>query len=1033
MSVSLKRRLGLAGVGVVVATALYGISPACAADDDEAVENWVSASDFGGVGLLQTRTARFAADGTVDIGASFIEPYKRFYFNLQAVPWLEGTFRYSEITNKLYSQFTSFSGGQTFKDRGADLKFRLAQESRYWPAVALLLQDGLGTGQFSGEALVASKRYLDLDFSFGLGWGYMARRGNIKNPVISLSKGFSGRGGSSARTGGQFNLKSYFTGETIAPFGGVAYRSPIRGLTFKLELDSNDYQLEPEGNKFVQNTPFNFGLNYRPFSWFDLSLAYERGNSLMFRASARANLNTDQMPKFDPPPQTIGPRPKRKSFGATPSAPEVENQETPSPLAMPASGDPGEQDAPPLSPARTSEEIAVALLDGLGAEGLQLESIHFSGDETTIGVTGELQAMPEAAVMRAARVVSGSISRAAKRISFVQASADGEAVRRSVSRDEAEARKEVDYFFEQVEKQGIEVLWVAINQQNAELGVRRTAAASDVDEAGLATLMFLSLPVPARDVKVVTLGDPVAPSKTSAEGSEVRSSINIAESSIGLGPGLGPLGLELRSIELLDNRRIVRFRRARRADENQRLLARGGFNGVMASRDEEISLIGPDAQSTTAGGPQSCTEDPCASSGAENLALEDIVYGDQEKRQVAKRVIRTIRRSGYIVHAFHLSGSQATVFVTVGNYPTEAQRIGRAARLLANSVPEPVEKLTIVAMNGGLESYRITLNRNDLEKAANHQGTIEEVWRRARIEKPRPFGIPDDAIRNPKAFPRFLWSFGPRTRQHVGGPDQFMLYQFWASLNANLAIAPGLGVSAGVGKNLYHNFDKIKLSSDSVLPHVRSDIKHYLQQGTDNLTRLNASYFFMPFEDFYFRTSAGYFEEMYGGFSTEFLYRPFDSRFAFGFDINRVWKREFEQRLGFLDYRVTTGHVNLYYHFPFYELLGEVNIGQYLAEDRGVTFNISRRFDNGVRVGMWATFTDVSAEQFGEGSFDKGIFTSIPFHVFLPISTTAHGNFGFRPLTRDGGQRLAVGGRLYDVSNNATLDAVVHKWDTLLD
>jgi hypothetical protein len=189
----------------------------------------------------------------------------------------------------------------------------------------------------------------------------------------------------------------------------------------------------------------------------------------------------------------------------------------------------------------------------------------------------------------------------------------------------------------------------------------------------------------------------------------------------------------------------------------------------------------------------------------------------------------------------------------------------------------------------------------------------------------------------------------------------------------------------------------------------------------------------MPFEDIYARVSAGYFEEMYGGFSGEILYRPFDSRFAFGVDMNRVWKREFEQRLGFLDYRVTTGHVNLYYDMPFYNLLGAVNIGQYLAGDRGVTFNISRLFDSGVRVGAWATFTNVSAEQFGEGSFDKGIFASIPFHIFLPISTTAHGNFGFRPLTRDGGQMVGVRGRLYDVSASANLNAVVHKWDKLLD
>ncbi len=992
MPVSLKRWLRTAGIAVALALNTYCALPAYADSENKALD-WVSASDFGGVGLMQTRTARFGTDGVLDIGTSFVDPYKRYYVNLLALPWLEGTFRYTEIRNRLFSQFRFFSGGQSFKDRGADLKFRLRKEGRYWPALAVVFQDGLGTGQFSGEALVANKRYYDLDFSFGLGWRYLGKNGKIRNPMISLSEDFRHSSGS-AHTGGQFNFGSFFSGETVAPFAGVAYRSPIRGLTFKMEIESNDYQSEPLSNRFPQNSPFNFGLNYRPFSWFDISLAYERGNILMFRGSLRANLHTSKIPKFDPPPEPIGPRPKRKGFGATQPTPGPESENSAPAAAMSAAGGSGTEVALTPSQPQTSEDIAADLLGGLEAEGLQLESIGFSEDETTIGVTGQLQAMSEAAVVRAAGVVTSTISPVGKKISFVQASTDGEVIQRGVSRDEAELRHGVDQFFEQVEKQGVEILWVGIDNDKVELGIRPTDAAGDLDEVELAKLILLSLPVSARDLTVVTYAEGVAPTETDGLDSEVT---DIA-SGDGAFDNLGYLDLEIEPADSIDNRRIVSFRRK---------VARAG--------------------------PPNCPEVSCASSGAEIQTHEDIVYDDEEKRKVADRVIRNFRRRGMIVHAFHLSGRQATVFVTVGRFMSEAQRLGRAARVLANSVPEPVEKLTLVVRNGPTESYRVTLNRRDLEMAANFQGSVEEVWRRALIEKPRTTGIPDDAIRNSTVYPRTLWTFGPRTRQHIGGPDQFMLYQFWAALNVNIALAPGLGVSAGVGKNLYHNFDKIKLKSDSSLPHVRSDIKDYLQQGVDNLVQLQASYIFMPFEDIYFRASAGYFEEMYGGFSGEFLYHPFDSRFAFGVDINRVWKREFRQRFGFQEYRVNTGHFNLYYNFPFYNLLGEVNIGQYLAGDRGVTYNFSRLFDTGVRVGAWATFTNVSAAQFGEGSFDKGIFVSIPFSVFLPISTTAHGNFGFRPLTRDGGQRVGVRGRLYDVSANATLNSVVHKWGKLLD
>ena len=65
--------------------------------------NWATAGDYGGVGLLQTRTARFRDDGELDVGVTIIDPYQRYYISFQAMPWLEGAFRYTEITNRSFS------------------------------------------------------------------------------------------------------------------------------------------------------------------------------------------------------------------------------------------------------------------------------------------------------------------------------------------------------------------------------------------------------------------------------------------------------------------------------------------------------------------------------------------------------------------------------------------------------------------------------------------------------------------------------------------------------------------------------------------------------------------------------------------------------------------------------------------------------------------------------------------------------------------------------------------------------------------
>ena len=48
------------------------------------------------------------------------------------------------------------------------------------PQIAVGLSDFAGTGLFSGEYLVASKRYGSFDFSLGMGWGIYNGGLNLK-------------------------------------------------------------------------------------------------------------------------------------------------------------------------------------------------------------------------------------------------------------------------------------------------------------------------------------------------------------------------------------------------------------------------------------------------------------------------------------------------------------------------------------------------------------------------------------------------------------------------------------------------------------------------------------------------------------------------------------------------------------------------------------------------------------------------------------------------------------------------------------
>jgi hypothetical protein len=130
---------------------------------------------------------------------------------------------------------------------------------------------------------------------------------------------------------------------------------------------------------------------------------------------------------------------------------------------------------------------------------------------------------------------------------------------------------------------------------------------------------------------------------------------------------------------------------------------------------------------------------------------------------------------------------------------------------------------------------------------------------------------------------------------------------------------------------------------------------------------------------------------------------------------------------GFQDYDIVTGHASVYYDLGG-GYLSQLDVGHYLAGDNGATLSLDREFDNGFRVGAFSTFTDVSFADFGEGSFDKGIRISIPIDWLT--GSAIQGGYGtsIRPVLRDGGARLEVRNRLYDVVRTTHTNELEDRW-----
>jgi len=172
---------------------------------------------------------------------------------------------------------------------------------------------------------------------------------------------------------------------------------------------------------------------------------------------------------------------------------------------------------------------------------------------------------------------------------------------------------------------------------------------------------------------------------------------------------------------------------------------------------------------------------------------------------------------------------------------------------------------------------------------------------------------------------------------------------------------------------------------------------------------------------------------MYGGIATEFMYKPFASNFAFSIEYNKVKKRDFDQKFNFKEYETNTSHFNIAYYHPRSNILAKWSYGKYLATDRGYTLDLSRRMPSGWRAGFFFSQTNVSAELFGEGSFDKGFYFDIPMNIFSKGYSKDMTGFRTRTMTRDGGQKLELRNRLIDSFYGSSKAEINENWKNYLD
>jgi hypothetical protein len=387
-----------------------------------------------------------------------------------------------------------------------------------------------------------------------------------------------------------------------------------------------------------------------------------------------------------------------------------------------------------------------------------------------------------------------------------------------------------------------------------------------------------------------------------------------------------------------------------------------------------------------------------------------------------------LARDGVILEALGYTSEVAQVRIRNDRYNSEGQAIGRTARVMAAALPESVERFEIVPVVAGMPVSKVTIRRADLEAIAP-SSDAEAMLERVTIgQAAAPIaGLAFD----PVLYPKFTWGISPYLRLRLFDQNDPIKGDIGLRLAARYEVVSGLFLSTTATKKLVGNLDDPPPEITTGLPPVRSDVDIYDAEGDPALETAQAVWYSRIAPDVYGRVSVGLLERMFGGVSTEVLWMPVDGPLAVGAEVNYVAQRDPDQMLGFsvYDYQVATGHLSFYYDLGRgYQ--AQVDVGRYLAGDYGATLALDREFATGWRIGAFATKTNVSAEDFGSGSFDKGIRITIPMDWAFGRTTRAERTTVIRPFGRDGGQRLEVDGRLYDLVRDYTRSGIDAQWSS---
>ena len=252
-----------------------------------------SFNGFGSPGLVELPTARHMPAGELVFQQKVDRSVHRSNIMFQLTPNIATTFRYVGQGRTGPTVSGGFYGGRYNWDRSFDVRIRLLTEQRYRPELSFGMKDFVGTGWYTSEYVVATKKFGPVDFTAGLGFGRLAGRNTFSNPFGKLVPSLKTRGGRDTGLGGELEFGQWFSGPASPFFGAQIQMSDKVAAS----IEYNPDLMENEKSYLVVESPINVGFSYKLNDAIELGGQFLQGNT--FGLSASMFFNPKRPPNGD--------------------------------------------------------------------------------------------------------------------------------------------------------------------------------------------------------------------------------------------------------------------------------------------------------------------------------------------------------------------------------------------------------------------------------------------------------------------------------------------------------------------------------------------------------------------------------------------------------------------------------------------------------------------------------------------------------------------------------------------------------------